>query len=220
MGILSALTAGEDGARYDGRAAFYDRVIGSALYNRLAWGTSKANYETFAREALAAADGPFLDAGCGTGLFTAAAYRSASRSGPIVLVDRSMGMLERAAERLVNAPTTLVHADLLDLPFAPHRFAAVGCFGILHVLDDPWPALAALHAQLAAGGRLFASMLVADRPVGRAYLGALHRRGEVGPPRRAHELADAARAVFGAPVAVTRTGSMAWLRATRTVLPS
>jgi len=100
-----------------------------------------------------------------------------------------------------------------DLPFAPRPFATVACFGVLHVLDDPWAALAALRAQLAPGGLLFASMLVPDRAVGRAYLAALQRAGEVGTPRRAEHSVRAAEGVFGTSVDVRRTGSMAWLRA-------
>jgi hypothetical protein len=68
---------------------------------------------------------------------------------------------------------------------------------------------------LSPGSGVFASMLVADRAVGRAYLRALRRAGEVGPPRRQEHLAAAARAVFGASADVRRTGSMAWLRASR-----
>ncbi|MDQ4048315.1 MAG: class I SAM-dependent methyltransferase, partial [Actinomycetota bacterium] len=108
-------------------------------------------------DGLAAGHGPFLDAGCGTLVFTAAAYQA---SRPLVLVDRSLGMLRRAAERLEGAPAALVQADVLDLPFAPGRFATVACHAMLHVLDDPWAELAALHRQVAPGGRLFASMLV------------------------------------------------------------
>ena len=211
-GVLSALPADDEGARYDRRAAAYDRLIASPVYNRIAWGTSPSQYAGFAAEAVAAGSGPLLDAGCGTATFTAAAYGAATR--PLVLVDRSLDMLTRAADRLAGAPAAFVQADLSDLPFAHEQFATVACFGVLHVLDDPWPALAALRDQLAPGGRLFASMLVADRPVGRAYLGALHRAGEVGPPRRAEQLAHAAREAFGARAEVRRTGSMAWLRAT------
>jgi len=211
-GISSALPAGDQGAPYDRRAATYDRLVGNRVYNRLAWGTDRADYGAFAAEAVAAGEGSFLDAGCGTATFTSAAYRSTSR--PLVLVDRSLDMLARAAERIAGAPAALVQADLLDLPFSSRRFATVACFGVLHVLDDPWTALAALREQTAPGGRIFASMLVADRRLGRAYLAALHHAGEVGPPRRAHELADAARTVFGASADVRRTGSMAWLRGT------
>lgn len=106
-------------------------------------------------------------------------------------------MLKRAAGRLGDAPAALVQADLLDLPFLPSRFATVACFGTLHVLDDPWAALAALRDQAAPGGRFFTSMLVSDRAVGRVYLAALHRQGEAGPPQRVAELAAAARAIFG-----------------------
>ena len=209
--VLSALPAGDQGARYDRRAATYDRLIGSPLYNRLAWGTSPSQYAAFAGEAVAAGSGPMLDAGCGTATFTATAYRAAFR--PLVLVDRSLDMLTRAAERLEDAPAAFVQADLSDLPFSHGRFDTVACFGVLHVLEDPWAALAALRDQMAPGGRLFASMLVSDRALGRAYLSALHRAGEVGPPQRAERLATAAQAVFGPAADVRRTGSMAWLRA-------
>jgi len=217
-GIVSALPVGDQGAPYDRRAAIYDRLVTNRFYNRLAWGTEPADYEVFAAEAVAAGVGPFLDAGCGSAAFTAAAYQAVSR--PLVLVDRSLDMLGRASERLTGKPAALVQADLLDLPFSPGRFATVACFGVLHVLDDPWAALRALRDQVAPGGRLFVSMLVADRGIGRVYLAALHRAGEVGPPRRAEELADAARAVFGASSDVRRTGSMAWLRATAQESPT
>jgi SAM-dependent methyltransferase len=210
--VLSALPAGDEGARYDRRAATYDRLIASRSYNRLAWGTSPSQYTAFAAEALAAGSGHLLDAGCGTATFTAAAYGEARR--PLVLIDLSVDMLERAARRLADAPAAFVQADLRDLPFAAGQFSTVACFGVLHLLDDPAAALAALRDQLADGGQLFASMLVADRAVGRVYLQALRRAGEVARPRRAEELAGLAHAVFGAPVDIRRTGSMAWLRAT------
>jgi len=210
-GIMSALSSDDEGAPYDRRAAAYDRLVGSRAYNRVVWAASVADYEGFADEAVAAGDGPLLDAGCGTLAFTAAAYREASR--PLVLVDRSLGMLARAAERLVGAPASLVQADVLDLPFAPKRFPTVACNAMLHVLEDPWAALAALRDQLAPGGRLFASMLVSDRSIGRAFLAGLHRAGEVGPPRSADDLARAAHELFGQSAEVQRTGSMAWLRA-------
>lgn len=214
-GVLTALAAGAPPGAYDGHAALYDRVIGGRAYNRLIWGADVADYAAFAREAVAAAGGPLLDAGCGTAVFSAEAYRHATR--PLVLVDRSVAMLQRAADRLgaTPAPLTLAQADLLDLPFAPGGFATVACHGVLHVLDDPWPALAALAAQLAPGGGLYASMLVDDRRrIGARYLRLLHRRGEVGPPRSAADLAAAARGLFGDGATVERRGSMAYLRAT------
>jgi SAM-dependent methyltransferase len=199
-------------ADYDRNARIYDRLIGNRLYNRLVWGTSPQDYEDFATEALASADGPFLDAGCGTLVFTAGPYAATSR--PLTLVDDSQGMLDKAAERLGPTSADLRRADLFDLPFQPGGFATVACHGVLHVLAEPWKALAALRAQVAPGGTFFASMLVRDRVVGRTYLELLHHAGEVGSPRTQAELAAAARDVFGDQARVTRTGSMAWLRAT------
>jgi len=198
-------------ADYDRNARIYDRLIGNRLYNRLVWGTSPRDYSDFATEALASADGPFLDAGCGTLVFTAEPYGASPR--PLTLVDGSQGMLDKAAERLGESSANLRRADLFDLPFEPGGFTTVACHGVLHVLAEPWRALASLRAQLAPGGTFFASMLVRDRAVGRAYLEMLQRAGEVGPPRSEAELAAAARDVFGDSGRVTRTGSMAWLRA-------
>ncbi len=106
-----------------------------------------------------------------------------------------------------------MHADPSDLPFAPGSFTTVGCFGTLHIVEDPWWALAALWRQVAPGGRLFASMLITDRALGGVYLRVLERAGEVGQPRSLGELTAAARQAFGGRAAVDRTGSMAWLRA-------
>lgn len=216
--ILSALQLGDRGARYDRRAATYDRLIANALYNRLAWGASPSAYRAFASEAADAGDGAMLDAGCGTATFTAAAYRRRARSA--VLVDRSVDMLDRAAQRLPGAEVTFVQADLLDLPFAPRCFTTVACFGLLHVVEDPWAALAALREQIAVGGCLFASMLVADRRPSALYLAGLHRAGEVGRPRRMDELGVAVHELFGPRADVRRSGAMAWVRAELTASPA
>jgi ubiquinone/menaquinone biosynthesis C-methylase UbiE len=177
-GVVSALPTDDAGAPYDRKAAVYDRVVGARAYNRVVWGTSTAAYREFASEALASGSGPMLDAGCGSALFTAGVYRRASR--PLVLVDRSVGMLVRASGRLQGVPAGFVQADLSDLPFAPGCFTTVGGFGTLHVLDDPCSALSALWRQVAPRGQLFASMLVTDRALGGAYLRVLQRAGQVG----------------------------------------
>lgn len=70
----------------------------------------------------------------------------------------------------------------------------------------------ACRAADPAGCRRVALRLDARR-LGRAYLAALRRAREVGPLRRADELAAAAQAIFGRSADVCRTGSMAWLRA-------
>jgi len=211
-GVLSALPPGDEGAPYDRRAAAYDRLVASPLYNRLLWRTSPRTYAAFAAEALHAGDGPLLDVACGSGVFTAAAYRHADR--PLVLADRSLAMLGRARGRLgLAAPeVSFVQADLFDLPFAAGAFETVACHGALHVFDDLPEALRALRAQLAPGGTLYVTSLVAETPIAARYLALLHHAGEVATPRRQADLLAHARAELG-DVTARRHGAMCFLTA-------
>lgn len=196
------------GAAYDGRAAVYDRLVASRLYNRVAWATSPRDYEAFARRAVASAVGPLLDVAAGTAAATAPAYAASGRE--IVLVDRSRDMLRIAGARLsvggaVRPGIRFVQADAFALPFAPGGFATVVSFGFLHLVDDVPALVEVLRAQLAPGGRVFCSSLVAETRLGRRYLRALHRAGEVAPPRTAAEL----RGLLGGAALEVR-GSMAY----------
>ncbi|MFT4215885.1 MAG: class I SAM-dependent methyltransferase [Micropruina sp.] len=196
------------GSVYDRGAATYDAMVGSRLYNRLAWNTDPADYAAFARRAVDSGDGPLLDVAAGTCTATADAYLASRR--PIVITDRSRGMLTLAAQRLAvdgrpRPDTRFVQADAFALPFPPRGFETVVCLGFLHLVDDPAEFVAGLRAQLRPGGRLFVSSLVAATPVGTRYLRFLHRLGEMATPRTADQLAD----MFGVPV--RRRGSMAYL---------
>lgn len=96
-GIRSALPPNAEGTSYDSRAAAYDRVVGSALYNRLLWGASPERYRASARRAVAAGSGPLLDPGAGSAVFTAGAYADADYSSP-----RSLKMCFRSAGAIQN----------------------------------------------------------------------------------------------------------------------
>ena len=199
-----------DGAEsvYDRHPAAYDAMVGSRLYNRIAWGTDPADYAAIARAAVESGSGPLLDVAAGTAAAPAAAYLARAR--PLVLTDRSRGMLAVAARRLTvdgrpRPDTRFVQADAFALPFPPAGFETVLCLGFLHLVEDAVPFVNGLRAQLRPGGRLFLSSLVAATPVGTQYLRFLHRIGEVAAPRTAGELAEE----FG--VAVRRRGSMAYL---------
>jgi hypothetical protein len=86
---------------YDRRASVYDLVVSTRLYNAIAWGCSPLDYITFARQALAScSDERFLDAGCGSLLFTAPSYLDSIR--PIIAFDQSLAMLRRARRRLLK----------------------------------------------------------------------------------------------------------------------
>jgi SAM-dependent methyltransferase len=197
-----------DGGAYDGRAAAYDRLVGSRLYNRLAWGTDPAEYAAFARRAVTSASGPLLDVAAGTATATAILYRISNRA--ITITDRSTDMLRLAAERIAGSAELrpgrrFVQADAFDLPFEGGGFDTVLCLGFLHLVDDPVGFVDGLRAQARPGGRVFISSLVAGHRVGDGYLRLLHRLGEVATPRTANELAD----LFHAPA--LRHGSMAYL---------
>jgi SAM-dependent methyltransferase len=187
-GIYSLLSDVGEGARYDRKAALYDRVVGSDIYNRLLWGTSPAVYRAFARAAMEERnDGLFLDAGCGSMLFTAELYRAHRR--PVIAVDRSLGMLRRARARLagrdgrVPESVLLLQGDLFDLPFAPGSFATVFCMGMLHLFEEVGPLVSSLRGLLDDRGRLHLTSIVANRRRGDYYLSAIHRAGEVATPR-------------------------------------
>jgi SAM-dependent methyltransferase len=214
--LFSVLPEGTAGNAYDGRARAYDRMIGSRLYNRIAWGTSPADYRRFARRAVESARGGwFLDAGCGTLLLTADAYLAAP-SRPIVVLDQSLGMLERARERVLGGGKRLpphvvfLQGDLLDLPFRPGAFRTVMSMGMLHLFAGAGPLAASLESLLLPDGGLFLTSLVENGRLGDRYLRLLHRRGEVAEPRTAAALEAQLRGAVRQSLDYTVTGNMAY----------
>ena len=218
--IESYLDDAGAGAPYDARARAYDRLVRSALYNRIAWSTAPRDYAEFAARAIGSARGPLLEAAAGSAAATAELHARSARE--TVLVDRSRAMLEIAAGRIAaahaaeatgggpagddSARVRIVQADLFALPFEPHGFDTVLALGLLHLFDDMTALAAALRAQLAPGGRLFVAGLVAQTRRGQRYLELLYRAGEVAAPRTADELHSA----LGAPADFRTSGCMAY----------
>ena len=101
-GIYSAIEKENRISDYDEKVKGYDALIGNGIYNKIIWGNSVKNYHSFCQDALdTASDGVVLDAGCGSLVFTAEVYAK-STNKQIILLDRSLGMLERAKERLIE----------------------------------------------------------------------------------------------------------------------
>jgi SAM-dependent methyltransferase len=203
---------------YDGRAQLYDRLIGSRIYNRVAWGADPAAYEAFAQSAVEYGIGTLLDAGCGTLVSTARVHARSER--PTILVDLSIDMLRAARARLLSVtrriPDSLVllQADMRDLPFRDGAFGAVLCPGMLHLFDDLEAITRELSRVSDRNARIFASSLVAERWIGRRYLSLLHRAGEVAQPRRGAELLmrlNGNASGLAAPVEGNRVGSMVFV---------
>ncbi len=184
--LVSFIAAEEQEHHYDSKVKFYDALIGNPVYNRLIWGNWPSNYRDFCLTALNSAEqGPVLDVGCGSLVFTHKVY---ARYGdrPVLLLDRSLGMLLRAKERILEAlgelPENLlfVHADALDLPFRDGSFNTLLSFGLLHIFDQPSRLLTEMLRVKTPEGNLFATSLVANNGLGQRYLGALKKAGEVG----------------------------------------
>jgi ubiquinone/menaquinone biosynthesis C-methylase UbiE len=185
------------GAPYDRRAATYDRLVRSKVYNRFAWGTSPRDYTAFAATAFASDDGPLLEVAAGSAAATAELHARSGR--PTVLVDLSRAMLDRAGQRIAAATedgtfpphVRLKQADLLSLQFPANNFTTVVGLGLIHLIDNIPALVKALQHQLAPEGRLYLSGLVAETRRGRLYLDVLHKAGEVTTPLTADELREA-----------------------------
>jgi ubiquinone/menaquinone biosynthesis C-methylase UbiE len=117
-------------------------------------------YRARARERLAIRRGErVLEIGCGTGGEARAHASAAGRGGLVVGIDRDAGLLAAAVGRLApgEAAPRFARADALVLPFPDARFDAVVADRVLHLLDDPAPAVAELHRVLRPGGRALLS---------------------------------------------------------------
>lgn len=202
------------GAPYDRRAATYDHLVRSRLYNRLAWSSTPDAYTEFGAAAFDSAEGPLLEVAAGSAAATAELHARSSR--PTQLVDLSVAMLERAAQRIaadltdrgdpLPARIRLVQADLFDLPLPAVGFTTVLGLGMTHLFEDLPVLVDALLRQLAPGGTLHLAGLVGETRRGRRYLQLLHRAGEVATPRSADEL----HAELGRPPRFAVAGCMAY----------
>lgn len=204
---------------YDKRAAAYDSIVGTCLYNRVMWGTSPLDYVAFAREAVVShPNGRMLDAGCGSLLFTAPIYLESSRQ--IIAFDQSIAMLRRARKRLIKLAGSmpshilLLQADLSDLPFQPARFNTVLCMNVLHHLEDAAALISNLKELLTDQGYLFLTSLVSNnRFIGDRYLQALYLTREFVRPRSSLELQEILNDSLNQETSYRVKGNMAFVTA-------
>lgn len=95
-----------------------------------------------------------LDAGCGTGRYTALV---ADRTGrPVMGLDPSIGMLEGAAARAREAglDLRLVRGRVEAMPFRDATFDAITLLLVVHHVEDLAAMARELRRVLASGGRL------------------------------------------------------------------
>jgi len=204
---------------YDRRAAAYDSVVSTWLYNRLMWGTSPLDYVAFAREAVVSHPvGRMLDAACGSMLFTVQVYLASNLQ--IIAFDQSLRMLRRARSRLIEQAGSvpdrilLLQADLSNLMFRPGKFDTILCMNVLHQFAGAAEMIPKLWALLADGGQLYLTSLVSNgRYIGDHWLRALHRTGEFVCPRSSVELNKLLNDSLGEGVRYRMKGNMAFATA-------
>jgi ubiquinone/menaquinone biosynthesis C-methylase UbiE len=118
---------GEGWRGWDDYAAFYDWENAQTVQRRDV---------AFWQRLAAAAEGPVLELGCGTGRITLPVARSGT---DVIGLDRSLPMLQRASVKLRRARLTrraaLVRGDIRHLPFRRAQFPLVMApYGILQSL--------------------------------------------------------------------------------------
>jgi len=204
------------GQAYDKKAAVYDRLIGSNIYNRLMWGTSPKAYREFAQSLHEANPRVVLDAGCGSMAATAEIH---ARSGSFVIgVDLSLGMLKKAKERLEAAGArnvALLQADLRDLPFRNGAFEAGLFMGMMHLFQNAEPVLNSIKRVMQPNARLhMTSLAKVGRRFGDRYYESLHKMGEVAKGRNPVEIAHDLEDIY-AGVSVRNEGNMVFATAFR-----
>jgi ubiquinone/menaquinone biosynthesis C-methylase UbiE len=222
--IYSVLPAIQQTYQYDKKAAIYDFVVGSSLYNRVMWGDSPTNYMAFARRAIKShPNGWLMEAGCGSMLFTAEAYLESQR--PIIACDQSLNMLRRARARLAKSANSipehifLVQADLSDIPFRAVSFQTVLSMNVLHHYADIADLVLKLKNLLTESGSIYLTSLVTNnRFPGDRYLSALHNKGWLVHPRTKDELKNLLQQSLRTEMRFWMEGNMAY--ATNGVLSS
>jgi ubiquinone/menaquinone biosynthesis C-methylase UbiE len=184
QGIFSVLDESRQQSGYDRKVLVYDAIIGNRFYNKLFWGNWPSSYQKFCEHSLRQSQKkPVLDVGCGSLVFTASAYAQ-SDNQQIVLLDRSLGMLKRARERLIkihgSAPDnfTFLQGDVFDLPFVDNTFGLVMSHGLLHMFEQKKHILSELERVKGINGIISATSLVSNTGVGQKYLSLLEKSGQ------------------------------------------
>jgi ubiquinone/menaquinone biosynthesis C-methylase UbiE len=217
--IYSALPDARHTHLYDRRAAAYDSVVSTWLYNRVMWGTSPLDYVEFARAAVVSHPaGRMLDAACGSMLFTAQVYLASNRQ--VIAFDQSLRMLRRARARLIELAGSvperilLLQADLSNLVFRPETFHTILCMNVLHQFAGAGEMIPKLRVLLANGGQLYLTSLVSNgRYIGDRWLGTLYKTGEFVRPRSGVELNKLLDESLGQEVSYRMKGNMAFATA-------
>ena len=156
---------------------FWDRVAG--VYDLFA-----DVFNNRAHRALIAAVSPritpddaVLECACGTGLLTG---EIAPRCQSLTATDFSANMLKRAEKKLEKyGNVRFAQADITKLDYPDGSFDAVVAANVIHLLDEPYRALAELDRVCKPGGRLIIPTYMnrTDRGTTNSVSGAIGKAG-------------------------------------------
>jgi uncharacterized protein YbaR (Trm112 family)/ubiquinone/menaquinone biosynthesis C-methylase UbiE len=96
-----------------------------------------------------------LEVGSGSGRFT---EQAAGTGATVVSLDYSYAVDANFTSNGARDNVLIVQADIFAMPFPPHGFDRVFCFGVLQHTPSPSRAFAALPPMLKAGGALCADI--------------------------------------------------------------
>jgi len=92
-----------------------------------------------------------LEAGCGAGRFTEVLLKQGAN---VTSIDLSEAVEANQQNFPQSGQHRVAQADILRLPFEPRQFDVVFCLGVIQHTPSPERAIAALYAQVRAGGLL------------------------------------------------------------------
>lgn len=171
-------------APYDNKARFYEILVQSHLYNKIAWGTTPEVYADFARRSIESCEGLILDIGCGGLAATSEAYSRIKN--PVILMDYSLEMLRIGKKRIMkktgSIPENIVflQGDAFNLPFKKGSIENIINFGMLHLFDDKQEYLKRIFMVLKKKGRFFFTSITNDREFSKYFTRFLQKRKELG----------------------------------------
>ncbi len=194
-GIIDLLPESSDkvSAAYSSIAETYDSFLASIklstrLYNMIAWGfvDDFGNCQRIMDDIPTDFEGVVLDVPVGTGLYSFEKFQKLKKAD-IFGLDYSMAMLRQAQRRFGNTEidnTTLIHADVVQLPFIDSCIDLIISFNGFHAFPNKNAALLDLFRVLKPGARIIGSFYICnerwitDKVVKRFYT----NRGWFSPP--------------------------------------